>query len=114
MRILTNILIFLAAYAMLTFSAMAEPQLDAAKQAGQIGERFDGYVGLVNAGGASDEIKRYVDDVNARRREVYTRLSQDTGQSMASIARKTAEKQFQSAQSGEFIMSDAGKWQSKP
>ncbi len=114
MRIFTSVLIFLAAYLMLTFTAIAEPQLDAAKQAGQIGERFDGYVGLVNASGASGEIKRYVDDVNARRREVYTRLSQDTGQSMASIARKTAEKQFQSAQSGEFLMSDEGRWQAKP
>jgi uncharacterized protein len=53
--------------------AMAAPvaaqDYNAAKAAGQIGEKPDGYVGIVGSG--SPELRRMVDDTNIKRKAVY-------------------------------------------
>ncbi|MFC7292158.1 YdbL family protein [Hirschia litorea] len=113
MRVIAYVVLLLIANQAFVGAAIAHPQLDDAKRSGQIGERFDGYIGLVDAAGADVELKRFVDDINARRREAYTRLSEETGKSMTSIARKTAEKQIEKAQMGEFVMYDTGNWKLK-
>jgi uncharacterized protein YdbL (DUF1318 family) len=42
---------------------------NAAKAAGQVGEKPDGYVGIVGSG--SPELRRMVDDTNIKRKAVY-------------------------------------------
>ncbi len=48
---------------------VAAQDYNAAKAAGQIGEKPDGYVGIVGSG--SPELRRMVDDTNIKRKAVY-------------------------------------------
>ena len=49
------------------------PAINAARQAGTVGERYDGYLGL--GAGASAAIRSQVAGVNIRRRSLYTNLA---------------------------------------
>jgi uncharacterized protein YdbL (DUF1318 family) len=48
------------------------PRLSASIAAGQVGERYDGYIGFAAA--PSPEVRRQVDAINIRRRNLYTQL----------------------------------------
>lgn len=50
--------------------AQRDPAYAAARAAGQVGEKTDGYLGVV--GGASAELRALVDDLNIKRRANYT------------------------------------------
>ena len=54
-----------------------DPAYQAARAAGQVGEKPDGYLGFV--GTPSAELRRLVDDLNIRRREAYTRSARERG-----------------------------------
>ena len=49
------------------------PGFAAAIEAGQVGERFDGYMGFVNT--PSAEVRRQVAAINLRRRNLYIELA---------------------------------------
>ena len=49
------------------------PAVDAARQAGQVGERFDGYMGVV--GLSSAVVRSQVSAINIRRRSLYSNLA---------------------------------------
>lgn len=64
----------LAAAALLAPPAAAQsPAIAQAIQAGQVGERYDGYLGIV--GTASPQLQRQVSAVNIQRRKLYADLS---------------------------------------
>jgi uncharacterized protein len=54
-------------------AAGQSPVVAAAIQAGQVGERYDGYMGFV--GTPSPEVRRAVSAINIRRRNLYTELA---------------------------------------
>ena len=95
------------------FSAYAaDPTIETAKTQGVVGERADGYLGFVSP---SDDValQRLVAEINAKRREAYTRLAGQTGQSVSDIATLTAEKQFLRAASGQYLYYPEGVWRRK-
>jgi uncharacterized protein len=53
--------------------AQVPASLAAAIQAGQVGERFDGYMGI--AGSPSPEVRRQVSAINLQRRSLYFQLA---------------------------------------
>ena len=53
------------------------PALDAARSAGQIGERFDGYIGVVSP--VPPAVRSQVAAVNIRRRTLYSNLATSKG-----------------------------------
>jgi uncharacterized protein len=53
--------------------AAQAPTLEQAIAAGQVGERYDGYMGFV--GTPSPELRRQVQAINLRRRNLYIELS---------------------------------------
>ena len=57
--------------------AQNTPELAAARAAGQVGERFDGYLGL--AAPTSPSVQRQVSSINIRRRSLYVGLAQRRG-----------------------------------
>lgn len=89
-------------------ASAGDPQIDAAKSQGVVGERIDGYLGIVGSADAS--LRRKVQEVNAKRRALYDRLASNTGTSPAQVARVTGEKQIAAARSGEYIMDQTGRW----
>jgi uncharacterized protein YdbL (DUF1318 family) len=73
--------IVLIAAAGLALSALApasaqqrDPAYAAARASGQVGEKMDGYLGLVGAGSA--ELRALVNDLNIKRKAVYAQQAQ--------------------------------------
>ncbi|HET6942308.1 MAG TPA: DUF1318 domain-containing protein, partial [Sphingomicrobium sp.] len=61
-----------AAAAVPSASAAQTAGLDAARRAGQVGERYDGYLGYASTPSAS--VQRQVQAINIRRRTLYVDL----------------------------------------
>jgi uncharacterized protein YdbL (DUF1318 family) len=114
-----NIFRIFAIAVALAFSGLAigpaanagDPQIEAAISAGTVGERIDGYLGVVGSADAS--IIRKVREINNRRRALYTQLANQKGATVAQVARITGEKQLANARAGAFIMGDTGSWKRK-
>jgi uncharacterized protein YdbL (DUF1318 family) len=87
---------------------LAEPLADA-KKAGSVGERPDGYLGLVgNDAGA--EVKALVQDINGKRREKYGAIAKKNGTSVTAVAALAGAKLVEKARPGEYVMTSSGKW----
>jgi len=54
--------------------AQRDPAYAAARESGQVGEKMDGYLGIVGA--ATPALKAMVDDINIKRRAVYAQQAQ--------------------------------------
>lgn len=62
----------------LTPAASAQtPAVDAARGAGQIGERYDGYIGVVS--GVSAPVRSHVAAINIQRRTLYSNFAASRG-----------------------------------
>ncbi|GAO37965.1 hypothetical protein SCH01S_01_01280 [Sphingomonas changbaiensis NBRC 104936] len=62
--------------------------VSAAMAAGQVGERADGYLGV--RGSVSDAVKAEVEQINIKRRALYTSRAQERGVAVEAIAAATA------------------------
>jgi hypothetical protein len=115
MNMIKNIFIALAIASLAIVSAPAahagDPQLEAAISAGEVGERIDGYLGVV--GSADPAVVRKVQEINNKRRALYEQLSQQTGTTVAQVARVTGEKQIARIGSGQYYMDESGAWVKK-
>lgn len=98
----------------LTPAMAQDPVIDQARAQGIVGEMYTGYLGIADPSKASADLRRRVDEVNARRLAIYTETSQRTGESVSTIAALTAEKQIQRAGSGEVVNPGSGQpWTQK-
>ncbi len=91
--------------------SLAEAKTNA-KEAGWIGERPDGYLGLVKSD-TPDDIKKLVQNINAKRRERYLEIAKKNGTKLESIQVIVGAKLIKRAQPSEYIMNRAGKWSKK-
>ncbi|WP_018148639.1 YdbL family protein [Henriciella marina] len=112
-RIAVSALFLAGAAIVSTAPAMAaNPEVEAAKDQGVIGERIDGYLGIVE-GGADPSLARLVQDINNRRRAAYGETADRTGTTPQQVARVTGERLIEQAEPGEYIMDDSGSWSQK-
>ena len=89
--------------------AQASP-LDDARSAGYVGERPDGYVGIIDPSAPSD-VKALVDKVNAQRRSKYEELAAEQSVPVEQVGAVTAEKIIgEMLQPGWYYMDAAGNW----
>jgi uncharacterized protein YdbL (DUF1318 family) len=86
--------------------------LEDAKAAGLVGERIDGYLGVVDSG-APASVKSLVDQINAEREAAYARIAQKQGAPVAAVAQIAGKKLIERAPSGEYVMGAEGQWQRK-
>ena len=80
----------------------------AAKRAGQIGERYDGYIGYVIT--PSVALRRQVDAVNIRRRSLYSGLATRKGVSPEDVGITAACSLLGRIGIGEFYLPGQGGW----
>ncbi|WP_300391450.1 YdbL family protein [Henriciella sp.] len=112
-RILAAALIIAGGAAVLSAPASAgDPQIEAAKDQGVVGERIDGYLGIVD-GGADASLMRRVKDINNKRRAAYDDLAKQTNTTTEQVARVTGEKLVSQAGPGEYVMDESGSWSKK-
>lgn len=83
--------------------------LDGAKAQGWIGERRDGYVGLVS-GSAPGEAKALVDSINAERRAAYEAVAAQNSVPREQVEALAGQKLIGRAAPGTFVMDAAGRW----
>ena len=81
----------------------------AAKRAGQIGERYDGYLGYVIAPSAA--LRRQVDAVNIRRRSLYSSLAASKGVSPEEVGITAACTLLRRISPGEYYLPGQDGWQ---
>jgi len=92
--------------------AMADA-LDDAKAAGQVGEKLDGYLGVVSSDAGVD-IQRLVQDINLRRRDSYRAIADATaGTTLADIQVLAGAKLIGKAPAGQYVQNSSGAWVQK-
>ena len=90
-------------------SAQRDPAYAAARSAGQVGEKMDGYLGVVGAG--SGAVRAMVDDLNIRRRAVYAERAQAEGATLEEYAFTAGCLAISRTQPGEmYVAYSTGQW----
>ncbi|MCL6251812.1 YdbL family protein [Altererythrobacter sp. KTW20L] len=91
--------------------AQRDPAYAAAREAGQVGERVNGYLGIV--GNATPELQRVVDDINNQRRQVYTQRAQAEGATLEQYALTAGCLAIARTTPGEKYQAPDGTWQTR-
>ena len=106
----------LTATAFLAFGAAsaASAIIEQAKAECIVGEQADGYLGVVDPGKASAELRREVDSINMQRKAAYARLAEKNGVTIDDAAKVTAEKLINQAPSGQCVRDQDRNWLRKP
>jgi uncharacterized protein YdbL (DUF1318 family) len=105
-------LLAMALLAVPTGVALAD-QLADAKKAGSVGERPDGYLGLVQQS-AGAEVKALVESINGKRREEYRAIAEKRGTSVEAVAALAGAKLIEKTPPGQYVMTKSGRWVQKP
>ena len=91
--------------------AQRDPDYAAAKAAGQIGEKPDGFLGVVGAETAN--LRRIVNDINIKRRAVYAQKAQENNATLEEYALSTGCQLILKTSVGEKYMAPDGSWQTR-
>ena len=88
-------------------SARADARLDAYRANGVIAERFDGYVEIRDSS-ASSEARSLVEDVNAKRRALYTQRASESNVPVEEVGKVFANKIVDTAPPGTYFRRSSG------
>lgn len=103
----------LVAFSSLAIPATAPAQdsaaILAARRAGLIGERYDGYLGLSSAN-VSPDLRRQVGAVNIRRRALYSNLASRKGVTPEEVGITAACSLLRRVTVGEYYLLGQGGW----
>ncbi|MXO90528.1 DUF1318 domain-containing protein [Altererythrobacter aquaemixtae] len=91
--------------------AQREPAYDAARKAGQVGEKMDGYLGIVGA--STPELERIVKDINIKRRAVYTERASAKRSTIEEYAFTSGCLAIAATVPGEKYQAPDGSWQTR-
>jgi hypothetical protein len=101
-------LVILAALALASPLGAQSSLMAQAISAGQVGERYDGYMGVVGA--ASPAVERQVRAINIQRRNLYIELSQRRNVSPDLVGMATGCQLLSDLATGEAYMLPDGSW----
>lgn len=109
MKMLVKSLLIVLSLAVSTVYASA---LTAPKSQGIIGERFDGYVGIVKKP-ASAKIKTLVDTVNQKRKSRYKEIAVKRQQALSKVEIIAGESAIKKTKPGNYIFLKGVGWKKK-
>ncbi|RPF70623.1 YdbL family protein [Aurantiacibacter spongiae] len=89
-------------------SAQRDPAYQSARAQGKVGEKMDGYLGIVGA--ATPELRRIVDDINIRRRAVYAQQAQANNATLEEYAFTAGCLAISRTSPGEMYQAPNGSW----
>ena len=110
----SSILAGIAAIAVLTMPAVAQqrdPAYAAAREAGKVGEKPDGYLGIV--GTPDPSLQRLVDDINIKRKAIYIQKAQENNATPEAYALTAGCQSIARTTPGEKYMAPDGSWQTR-
>jgi uncharacterized protein YdbL (DUF1318 family) len=96
---------------LLSFAAAAA-DLSSAKDDGWIGEKPDGYLGLVRSDAPAD-VQALVRDVNGKRRAQYQRIAQQQGAPLSEVEKVGGQTAIEKTRPGHYVMDASGRWRRK-
>ena len=88
--------------------AQRDPAYAAARAAGQVGEKMDGYLGYVTPPGR--DIRALVEDLNIKRRALYSEKAQAAGATVEEYAFTTGCRLIAQTSPGEKYEGPGGGW----
>lgn len=92
-------------------SVAAALELGDAKQQGMVGEKLDGYLGIVQSSPSAD-LRNLVEEVNAARRQKYEEIAKQNGTSVETVEVLAGEKAIEKTQAGHYVQTATG-WKKK-
>ena len=105
----TLLLIMIAVFTAMTANAA---DLASAKADGWIGEKPDGYIGLVRNDAPAD-VQALVRDVNAKRRSEYQRIADRQGAPLSEVEKVGGMTAIEKTRPGHYVMDASGRWRRK-
>ena len=84
------------------------PAIDAARSAGAVGERYDGYLGVATP--VSAAVQNQVSRINIQRRSLYSNLAASKGVSPSDVGVTAGCQLLARVRAGEIYMWGDGKW----
>jgi uncharacterized protein YdbL (DUF1318 family) len=94
-------------------SLLDAQEVSSAKQAGRLGERADGYLGVVPEA-ETQALEELAVRVNQERRQSYVDLAASYDTSLETVAAIAGERRLAAAGPGEKVMTADGRWTQKP
>lgn len=91
--------------------AQRDPAYEAARENGSIGEKPDGYLGIVSGGDA--QLQRIVNDINLRRKQVYTERASAEGSTVEQFAFTAGCNTISRTKPGEKYQAPDGSWKTR-
>ena len=95
-----------AAAALFPVAAGAQ-SLNALRASGAVGEGYDGFARVRQAGGGARSV---VDAVNAKRRAIYAERAKEQGTTADQVGRVYARQILGKAPAGTWFLKESGKW----
>ena len=92
-------------------SAQRDPAYEAARASGQVGEKMDGYLGIV--GSADAALRRLVDDLNIKRRAVFADKAKAANATLEDYAFTAGCIAIARTAPGEKYQAPDGSWQTR-
>ncbi len=91
--------------------AQRDPDYAKARADGKVGEKVDGYLGVVGA--ATPELQRIVDDINIKRLALYTRKAQENNATIEEYARAVGCDLISRTAAGEKYQAPDRSWKTR-
>ncbi|MCP5397596.1 MAG: YdbL family protein [Sphingomonadaceae bacterium] len=91
--------------------AQRDPAYEAARSSGQVGEKMDGYLGIVGA--ETTELKRLVNDINIKRRAVYAEKAQAANATLEEYSLTAGCIAISRTTPGEKYQAPDGSWKTR-
>lgn len=91
--------------------AQRDPAYDSARSAGQVGEKMDGYLGIVAA--ETESLRRIVNSINIQRRAVYSDKARAANATLEEYAFAAGCQAIMKTSPGEKYQGPDGSWQTR-
>ncbi|WP_454598788.1 YdbL family protein [Qipengyuania sp. SM2507] len=91
--------------------AQRDPAYDNARSAGEVGEKMDGYLGIVVA--ETEALRRIVNSINIKRRAVYSDKAQAANATLEEYAFAAGCQAILKTAPGEKYQAPDGSWQTR-
>lgn len=91
--------------------AQRDPAYAAARAAGKVGEKIDGYLGIVGSGDAA--LQAIVNDINIKRRALYSQKAQAANATLDEYALTAGCQAILATRPGEKYQAPDGTWQTR-
>lgn len=113
MKTTTRLIAATLAIASLASPALAQrdPAYAAARAAGQVGEKIDGYLGIVGSG--TPALQAIVNDINIKRRALYASKAQAANATLDEYALTAGCQAILATAAGEKYQAPDGSWQTR-